>query len=297
MSKKELVIVSCSGGLDSSVSAAILKFAKYKNILLVHFKYGHRGQNCEEIAIKNIAKELDLPLKIIDVENIYNTIDVKDVSMLSNNEAIISTGTHLGLKTVHAWTPGRNMLFMTIMGIIAETEVMRYDFNSVYFVGGWMNLSESGIYPDNSEAFCSSCLNMFNFGTLIGNRIKPMYCLSNLLKSDHYILVKEFKLQNIIKNSISCDRPQLVNGIPCNCMKDGLPACGSGALSLWGSRIAGMDDMKIRSFYEVDDPDYKLYTPSHMKKDHNKITNINNIIDRILLPPDKLDNLRKLVKV
>ena len=295
--KKELVLVSCSGGLDSSCTAAILKLSGYENIILVHYKYGHRGQECEELAIKKVAEQLNLPLKIIDVENLYNTIDIKDVSMLANENAPITTGTVAGLKTVHAWVPGRNMLFMTVMGIIAETEVMKHDFDTVYFVGGWLNLTESGCYNDNSESFCDSFLNMFKYGTLIGSRIKPLFCLSQLMKFEQFALIKEFSLENMYSKTISCDRPKLVNGVPCNCSHNGLPACGSGLLSYWGAHKVGLDDMKLRSFYEIPEgEDYKAYRPSHMDNTSTVSPDINNIIDRILLPKDKIDNLKKIIK-
>jgi 7-cyano-7-deazaguanine synthase in queuosine biosynthesis len=308
--KKELVLVSCSGGMDSSCTAAILKLSGYENIILIHYKYGHRGQECEEIAIKNIAQELNLPLKIIDVENLYKTIDIKDVSMLANENAPITTGTAAGLKTVHAWVPGRNMLFMTVMGIVAETEVMKKDYDTVYFVGGWLNLTESGCYNDNSESFCDSFLNMFKYGTLIGSRIKPLYCLSNLMKFEQFVLIKEFNLQKIYRNTISCDRPIIEHpmcdhakinyipdnckdGVPCNCLVNGAPGCGSGALSAWAAKMIGLDDLAMRNFCEVSDPNYKAYVPKHLSQNIKRIPDINSIIDRILLPPDKLDNLRK----
>jgi hypothetical protein len=76
-------------------------------------------------------------------------------------------------------------------------------------------------------------------------------------------------------------------------MKNDIPACGSGLLSYWASKKIGMDDTKLRNFYMVDDPNYKAYIPDHMKKDIIQPYNINDIINRILLPEDKLENLRK----
>jgi hypothetical protein len=60
--------------------------------------------------------------------------------------------------------------------------------------------------------------------------------------------------------------------------------------------MVGLDDMEIRSFYEVDDPSYVAHIPQHIKDQFKKKPDINNIIDRILLPEDKLDNLRKHLK-
>jgi hypothetical protein len=60
--------------------------------------------------------------------------------------------------------------------------------------------------------------------------------------------------------------------------------------------MVGMNDMELRNFYEVDDPDYVAYIPEHLKQGFTKNPDINDIINRILLPEDKLENLRKLIK-
>jgi len=48
-----------------------------------------------------------------------------------------------------------------------------------------------------------------------------------------------------------------------------------------------------RNYYEVDDPDYVAHIPGHIKDQFTKDPNIHTILDRILLPKDKLDNLRE----
>lgn len=315
---EELVLVACSGGLDSSTTLSLIHISEYKNIIACHYNYGHRGSDAEQLAITNVCQELNIPLKIFDLNGLYNEMDVKSISMLANNNAKITTGTISGLKKLDAWHPGRNMLMATIMATFAETEVMKYDYNKVHLVAGWQNLSESGHYPDNSESFCNSYLELFKYGTLIGNRIKPLFVLSNLMKHELFVLIKEFKLENIYRHTISCDRPKIqsvkdVKGlqkktgsvmstpegqkiVPCNCMKNGMPACGSGLLSFWGSKMIGLNDMKMRNFYEVDDPYYEPHIPQHLKDGFNKNPNIHEIIDRILLPEDKIENLRKIHK-
>jgi 7-cyano-7-deazaguanine synthase in queuosine biosynthesis/predicted glutamine amidotransferase len=294
--KNELCLVSSSSGLDSTCTLKILQLSGYKNIIAVHYKYGHRGQQAEEIAITKICKDMNIELKIFDLESIYKEIGSKSISMLENKDSKIVTGTSEYLKTTAAWHPGRNMMFATIMGTLAESEIMKHNYTDVYIVGGWQNLQESGTYIDNSEYFCNSYLELFKYGTLIGNRIKPLFALSQLMKHEQYVLIKEFEFKDLIKNCISCDRPIVENGIPRNCMKNGIPACGSGLLSYWGSKMVGMNDMELRNFYEVNDPDYVPYVPEHLKQHFTKSPKIEDIINRILLPEDKLDNLRKLIK-
>lgn len=441
---KELCLVSCSGGLDSTLTLATLKKAGYQNIIACHFKYGHRGQDAEEIAIKKVTEKLDIPLKIFDIEENMRNIDKS--SMLIDENCDITTGTSDGLKQLDAWVNGRNMLFLTYMATFAEAQVMNYGYKKINLLGGMMQLTESGCivdcennkvltsknkyvfpsevkkgdqllsfnfdskklenttvqkvfhtihdktyklkltpdqscvdfkkeqfvsceqpyyvkgkgpvrtdqlevgdilysfrecvsiqsmseatlpqnnwivesleiiegkqeminfycepnnnffineilthnsYPDNSEYFLQSCLDMFNYGTLIGNRIKPMYGLSNLMKSDQFMLIDAFNLYDIYYHSISCDRPIIQNGIAKNCSKDRIPACGSGLLSYWGSKLAGMDDMNLRNFYEVEE-DYEAYVPQHMENSKPLSKNIREIISRILFPVDRKEVL------
>lgn len=306
-----LCLVAASGGLDSSMTLAMLKLAGYKNIVACHFNYGHRGGDAEELAIKNICTDLGIECKVFDLKNLLSDIDT--TSMLIDKEAKITTGTKEGLKKLDAWVNLRNTQFLTWMATYAEAQVMKYDYKTVYFLGGFLNLSESGHYPDNSEYFLQTFLEHLKYGSLIGNRIKPLFGLSNLMKHELFVLIKEFGLTSIYAQSISCDRPVIEtpvcdhttinyipknanDSVPCNCMKGGIPACGSGLLSYWASKMVGMDDMKIRNFYEVSDPGYVAYIPDHIKQNFKKVPQINDVINRIILPEDKLNNLKNIIK-
>jgi len=302
MIKNELVLVACSGGLDSSLTLAVLSLAGYDNIIACHFMYGHRGQEAEKIAIKNVCNELNIPLKIFNVENLYKEMGVDSISMLANKNAEIVTGTHKGLKTTAAWHPARNMLFQTVMMTFAESEIMKNDYKTVFFCAGWNQLTESACYPDNTKMFTDSCIQMAKYGTLVGDRFKILYCLSNLMKSEQFVLIKEFGLEKVYRHTISCDRPIVQTWYnedykqACNCSKNGMPACGSGLLSYWGSKMVGMNDMELRNFYEVDDPNYQPHIPQHLKDQFSKTPDINDIINRILLPKDKIENLKQILK-
>jgi 7-cyano-7-deazaguanine synthase in queuosine biosynthesis len=157
-------------------------------------------------------------------------------------------------------------------------------------------------YPDNSENFLNSMLQSFKYGTLIGDRIKPLYGLCDLMKTDQIYLMKYFGLlETIYRNTISCDRPIIElteegNKIACNCSKDNKPACGSGALSYWACKMLGLNDLTLRNYYEVNDPNYKLFEPDHLKEGKILQKDIFNIIDRIHFPEDKLNILREKAK-
>lgn len=290
---KELCLVSCSGGLDSTTTLSMLKLAGYENIVACHFDYGARSGLAEKLAITKICEKLQIPLKIFDISNLMKDIDT--TSMLIDKNAKVTTGTSDDIKTTAAWVHCRNGLFLTIMAAFAESLVFKHDYDKVYFLGGFLNLTESGTYVDNSEYFQNSAMEFFKYATLIGNRIQPCYGLSDLMKKEQFALIKEFDLIDVYQHAISCDRAKVIDGVPCNCMKDGIPACGSGLLAYWGSKMVGMDDTKIRKFYEIDDPDFKPLMPSHLNNEPEGY-DIHKIIDRIHFPKDKLDNLHKIIE-
>ena len=292
---KNLVLVSCSSGLDSTCTLKILQLAGYENIIPIHFKYGARSGDAEELAIQNICKQLKLSPKIFDVSNLYKEMDIESISMLSNEKAPITTGTSDGLKSVQAWTSGRNMLFQTIMMTFAETEVMKHNYEKVYFCAGWNQLTESACYPDNTKYFSDACINMAKYGTLVGNRFSILYCLSNLMKTEQYVLAKDLGFLDLFDMCISCDRAKVINGIPCNCSKNDMPACGSGLLSAWSEKMLGLKTN--RNFYEVDDPNYIAFIPDHIKNQSVKTPNIHDIINRILLPADRIAELKSHLNI
>ena len=244
------MIVSASGGLDSSTTLATLKAAGM-NPIACHFRYSHRGQDAEEIAIQKVTEILDIPLYKFDIEQ---TMKMLDKGMLTDKNSVITTGTEQGLKSTQAWVIYRNHFFLVHMGALAESLIMNEGYDELYLTGGMMQLSESGVYMDNSERFIDSALKFFKF-TVTGTKIKALYGLANILKCEQYHLLDRLGYLEVLSPwLVSCDRPIVEDGIPKNCSKGGKPACGSGKLSTWGSQIAGVKD--LRNYYEVDDPNY-----------------------------------------
>ena len=141
-----------------------------------------------------------------------------------------------------------------------------------------MNITESGVYPDNSERFVQAAIDFFKY-SITGSRIKPLFGLCNLLKTDQYILLNKLGyLEELSPWLVSCDRPIVKNGKPYNCSKNGVPACGSGLLSYWASKIAGVEDK--RNFYEIESEveEYKLNSELKVKEfDLDQILNKINI--------------------
>lgn len=290
---KPVVLVAASGGLDSSTTLATLKAAEM-NPIAVHFKYGHRGQECEDLAIEKITEILDVPLVKFDIEENMKLLDKG--GMLTDKDAKITTGTDQGLKTTAAWTIFRNHFFVTYMGALAESLMINDKYSNVFITGGFMQLSEEGAYPDNSLRFLDSALKFFKY-SITGTRIKPLFGLCNILKTEQYHLLNELGYyEKLGKYLVSCDRPKIIRQsntvLPANCCKDDKPACGSGLLSYWACKMAGLPD--YRTYYKVDDAEYKAYEPNSTLEKKNM--NIEKIVNRIQIPSDyKIQLLNKLL--
>lgn len=288
-SRRRKILVAASGGLDSTTTLVVLKEAGY-DVTAVHFQYGHRGEECETEAIIKITNKLDIQLEVFDLRDAMSILDSK--SMLTDPEHEITTGTEQGLKATVAWTCFRNGFFTTYMGALAESLIINSGYGEVYITGGFMNLTESGVYPDNSERFINSFSKFANFASIAGKFIKPLYGCANLLKTEQYMLLNELGyLEDLSPHLISCDRPKMIDGKPHNCSKDGKPACGSGLLSWWACKLAGTEDHRL--YYEVDDENYVAYEPN--SNFSPKQIKMEDILKKLQLHPINLKILQRKI--
>lgn len=282
--KTKKALVACSGGLDSTTTLSVLKASGF-DCTAVHFKYGHRGEECELSAIKNITSHLDVPLLIFEIPIIKEL----DKGILTDEKASIETGTVKNTKTTYAWTTFRNHLFEAHLGCIAESLILEYNYERVYIAGGHLQLSESGSYPDNSERFAKACEDFFRF-SITGTRINHLFTLCNLLKWEQFVLLDRLDLTYLMHFLISCDRPKLINGIPRNCQffnqktNQYEPACGSGRRSWYSLKIANITD--LYRYYTIDDKSARKYVPYEMPRVNSKNYDLSKIVDKIMIPEE-----------
>ncbi len=280
LGEKEKVIVIASGGIDSGLTAWILDKLGY-DVELLHFQYGHRGEIAEWRAILQLFATINGDLRVLSLRPFYTDKFIQDQSMLTNPEQEITTG-GLDIKSTVAWVAGRNMLFCSIAGQRAESYLLTGEYKKVYIASGMSQLSEeTGGYPDNSQRFINAMKEVYKYGCITGSHIEFLPVLRNLTKTECWILgdALDFPFQH----TCSCDNPKFEKGeiILCN-------ECGSTKLSKWAAARAGVKDP--RKFYGKEDTGFIPSDLEPIKMDVNKI------IDRLVLPEDKKNQLKEMIK-
>lgn len=168
---KPKALVVCSGGLDSVVSATYAQKVLNLDIHLIHFLYGSRAEGPEVAAIKNIAKELDVPLTLFPL-SIYEKGD----SPLLDNDSEVAGG-ESGAEFAHEWVPARNLVLLSVATAFAEAKGM-----TTLVLGN--NLEEAGAYPDNEPEFINKFNKMLPFAVGDGRRMSVIMPVGNLMKHE-----------------------------------------------------------------------------------------------------------------
>jgi len=283
--KGEKIFVVASGGIDSGLTAFVLKKLGY-DVELLHFDYGQKGEEAERFAVKKLSMVLECEHRLVNLNLCYRD---ETNSALIRGDVELRTGTSDFIKTTDAWVENRNQLFLSIAATQAEMEIIRNNLEKVYIVGGYAQLEEEGIYPDNSERFVRSFFENVKYSSIVGHRIDFVNVMQDIMKYEEWVLGA--KLDFPFEYTCSCDTPQLVIDEKgehielCN-------QCGSTLLSKWAAEQAGVKDP--RTFYNRPIK-YKM----REKKFEGKIREIDvrDIVRRLRLPKES-DNqkLESLIK-
>jgi len=282
-----MYIVLASGGIDSGLTAWVLGKLGYK-VLLLHFDYGQKGEEAEHFGITKIYEKMkeegmDVELMFVDLKTFYNNLNEK--SELISEELDVTTGRVDTTKSTVAWVSARNLLFSSYAIAIAESYILQNKVDKVYISAGYFNLTESGVYPDNSEYFGLALDEVVRYGTLTPNRIKFQQTLANVMKSEEWILGKELNFP--FEWTVSCDTPKVEDGKIYLCED-----CGSTKLSRWAAIMAGVEDP--RHFYRRNPSTKHLDYPTKVEFGSKRVKP-SEIIYKLNLPDDDKLKLLKMV--
>jgi len=262
--ENNLYLVLASSGIDSTTTLALLKHFK-KDVLAVHFKYGQKSEEAEYISIKKICNTLRINLEVIDLHKFFKQMDS---SMLINSFIPITTDKYI--KSVQAWVPLRNGIFLNMVAALAENFILKNGYKTCTICGGFPLISEESVYPDNSQRFIDGFLKYLETASIAGaqHRIKYSNILNGLTKAEELALLKYIKQEELFKYTVSCDNAIVKDNTVYQCHRKSYPACGSGRLSQWAAKKANIKD--TRNYYEVEGesndsniPDYIRYNTSY----------------------------------
>lgn len=276
---KELALVSASGGIDSGLTSYILKLCGY-DVKMIHFNYGQRGEETERLGVEYLSKELDIPYNIIDIDGYFKSME--KTSMLLDKNSEITSGTENDIKSTVAWVPCRNLIFMSMLSGLAESEIIQNNWKKVYIASGMAQLEESGFYPDNSEYFMESFMNTLMYSSITSNRIEHIPVLRNVMKYEEWILGN--KINFPFHLTVSCDNPKVENGEIYLCRE-----CGSTRLSIFASQMAGIEDN--RKFYGSERDDLIPYKSGEVRRSTPE-----EIIDRLIIKEEDKEKLKEVIK-
>lgn len=188
--KKDLAVVSVSGGLDSCVTAAIA--IKNYELAFIHFNYGQRTEFRELKAFHDLADFYEVQKRlVVDFHHLAKiggssltdySIDVPKANLNSND-------------IPNSYVPFRNANM--IAGCVSWAEVIEA---KAIFIGA-VNEDSSG-YPDCRPEFFNAFEQVIKLGTSKGNNIKIETPIINMNKTK--IVSLGFEIGAPLEKTWSC---------------------------------------------------------------------------------------------
>ena len=219
--KRELAVVSLSGGMDSCVTAAIAKASGY-DLALLHADYGQRTEARERRAFEEIADHYAVPLER-RLEISFDNLRRIGGSALTDTRIALPEGDLDRPGVPSSYVPFRNAHLLSTAVSWAEVLGARHIFV------GFVEEDSSG-YPDCRESFLRAFEQVANLGT------KPETCLEL-----HAPLI-HLKKSEIVSRGLELSAPLHLSW---SCYQSEDEACGhcdSCLLRLRGFREAGAVD-------------------------------------------------------
>lgn len=184
--KSSSALVLFSGGQDSTV-ALYWALKNFDSVSAIAFDYGQRNIVELECAQK-IADIAGVTLEIVDIQGVLIG------SSLIDHSASLMGGHERDAKRPAAFTPGRNMLFLTI----AANRAYKYGINNL--VTGVIDIyqTETTGYPDSRINFIESC--EITLGIALGERIKIHIPFASNTKAETWKIAKEYGILDIVRD-------------------------------------------------------------------------------------------------
>ncbi|RKZ30089.1 7-cyano-7-deazaguanine synthase QueC [bacterium] len=172
MSKKpKRAVVLHSGGIDSTVSAAVARRDGYE-LYMLHFDYGQLTESKERSCFAAIGKAFK-----VKKQEIANVRFLKWVghSSLTDEHIPVPTGEPEGIPTTYV--PFRNGIFLSLAAAWAETVKAQ-----VIYIG---TMEEDGPgYPDTSEKFIEAMQKAINLGRKPESKCRIIAPIIHLTKAE-----------------------------------------------------------------------------------------------------------------
>lgn len=218
ITKKKIALCIMSGGMDSTLSAYMMKQMGYE-IVALHFNYAQRTQTKELECFHAICDELKVSNRYVLDLDFFAQIGAS--ALTDTNIDVPTGGLEEGIPVTYV--PFRNGIFLSMAAAIAEKE------GAVSIAIGVVEEDSSG-YPDCRESFIESMQRSINLGTKDETNIVIEMPLVHLKKSQ------------IVKQALELEVPL---NLTWSCYKSEDKACGvcdSCRLRLRGFEEAGAKD-------------------------------------------------------